>query len=167
MRAIEYRHGKETRVLLTSMLDSKRFPAEEIVALYRERWEIELGYGELKTDMLERAETLRSKSPSSVAQELWGILIAYNMVRLEMERIADELKVSPLRISFIEALRSIREQWLWASMTHSPGAIPKRLATMRDRMRRFLLPDRRERSYPRVVKIKMSNYARKRPRPTK
>ncbi len=167
MRAIEYRHGKETRVLLTSMLDAKRFPADEIVTLYRERWEIELGYGELKTDMLERAETIRSKSRASVEQEVWGILVAYNLVRLEMERIADELKVSPLRISFIEALRSIREQWLWASMTQTPGAIPKRLATMRDRMRRFLLPDRRERSYPRAVKIKMSNYARKRPRPTK
>ena len=162
MRAIEYKQDKETRVLLTSMLDPRRFPAEEIVALYRERWEIELGYGELKTDMLERAETIRSKSPSSVAQEVWGILVAYNLVRLEVERIADQLKVAPIRISFIEALRSIREQWLWASMTHSAGAIPKRLATMRDRMRRFLLPERRERSYPRAVKIKMSNYDRNR-----
>jgi hypothetical protein len=162
LRAIEYRHGKEVRVLLTSMLDAKRFPADEIVALYRERWEIELGYGELKTDMLERLETIRSKSPESVAQEMWGILVAYNLVRLEMERIADELKVSPLRISFIEALRFIREQWLWASMTLTPGAIPKRLATMRDRMRRFVLPERRDRSYPRAVKIKMSNYSRNR-----
>jgi hypothetical protein len=163
MRAIEYRFGKETRVLLTSLLDPKRYPADEIVALYRERWEIELGYGELKTDMLERQETIRSKSPEAVAQELWGILIAYNLVRLEMEQIAEELDVPPLRISFLEALRSIREQWLWAAATRTPGAIPKRLSTMRARMRRFVLPPRRiDRSYPRAVKIKMSNYARNR-----
>ena len=104
MRAIEYRHGGEKRVLLTSLLDPKRYPADEIIALYRERWEIELGYGELKTDMLERAETIRSKNPDSVAQELWGILVGYNLVRLEMEQIADEIGVPPLRISFIEAL---------------------------------------------------------------
>lgn len=163
MRAIEYRHGKEVRVLLTSLVDAKRYPADEIVALYRERWEIELGYGELKTDMLERQETIRSKSPESVAQELWGILVAYNLVRLEMEHIADDIGVPPLRVSFLEALRSMREQWLWAAMTATPGAIPKRLATMRDRMRRFVLPPRQPaRSYPRAVKIKMSNYPRNR-----
>jgi hypothetical protein len=163
MRAIEYRHGKETRVLLTSLIDAERYPADEVVALYRERWEIELGYGELKTDMLERQETIRSKSPESVAQELWGILVAYNLVRLEMEHIADEIGVQPLRVSFLETLRSMREQWLWAAITASPGAIPKRLATMRDRMRRFLLPPRQPtRSYPRAVKLKMSNYPRNR-----
>jgi hypothetical protein len=164
VRAIEYRFGKEKRYLLTSLLNPTAYPVAEIVSLYRERWEIELGYGELKTEMLERAETIRSKSPESVTQELWGILIAYNLVRVEIERIADELNVSPLRISFIEALRFMREQWLWAAMTRTPGAIPGRLRTMKDRMRRFLLPPRRpDRSYPRAVKLKMSNYARKRP----
>ena len=56
------------------------------------------------------------------------------------------------------------EQWLWVSQTTTPGAIPKRLSTMRDRLRRFLLPPRRsERTFPRAVKLKMSNFARKRP----
>lgn len=164
LRVIEYRFRGEKRTLLTSLLDAKRYPAKELIELYRERWEIELGYGELKTDLLEREETIRSKSPESVAQELWGILVAYNLVRLEMERIADEIKVPPIRISFLESLRFMREQWLWAAMTRTPGAIPKRLATMRDRLRRFVLPERRSsRSYPRAVKLKMSNYSRKRP----
>jgi hypothetical protein len=165
VRAIRYeRKGFEPQVLLTSLVDEKRYPAEELRALYHERWEIELGFGEIKTDMLERFETIRSKSPIAVAQEMWGVLIAYNLVRLEMERIADELKVPPLRISFVAALRFFVEQWQWAAMTSTPGAIPKRLATMRDRIRRFVLPPRRpERSYPRAVKLKMSNYDRNRP----
>lgn len=164
-RAIRYqRKGYQPQVALTSLVDAKTYPADELRALYHERWEIELGFGEIKTDMLERIETIRSKSPSAVAQELWGVLIAYNLVRVEMERIADELRVEPTRISFVAALRYFVEQWLWASTTVTPGAIPKRLATMRDRLRRFVLPPRRpERVYPRAVKIKMSNYARKRP----
>jgi hypothetical protein len=92
------------------------------------------------------------------------LLVAYNLVRVEIERLARELKVEPLRISFIAALRSFVEQWLWASDTPSIGAVPKRLATMRDRLRHFILPPRRpERVFPRAVKIKMSNYNRKRP----
>ena len=164
-RAIRYQHkGFRPQTLFTSMIDAKRFPAGEIRALYHERWEIELGYGEIKTRMLERLETIRSKSPAAVAQEVWGLLTAYNLIRLEMERIADEIGVAPLRISFLAALRYIADEWGWAAITMSPGAIPRHLADMRDKIRRFLLPPRRpERRYPRAVKIKMSNYPRKRP----
>lgn len=164
-RAVRYqRKGFRPQLLLTSLVDPKKYPAAELRALYHERWELELGFGEIKTDMLERLETLRSKRPLAVAQEMWGLLIAYNLVRLEMKRLANELGVAPIRISFVAALRHFVEQWRWASQTASPGAIPRRLSTMRDRMRRFVLPPRRpERVYPRAVKIKMSNYLRKVP----
>jgi hypothetical protein len=164
VRAIRYqRKGFSPQLLLTSLVDEKRFPADEIRGLYHERWEIELGFGEIKTDMLNRLETIRSKTPAAVVQETWGILIAYNLVRLEMQRIADELGVPPTRISFVAALRTIVDEWHWSAITRTPGGIPKRLATMRDRIRRYLLPERRERSYPRAVKLKMSKFLRKRP----
>lgn len=165
-RAVRYqRKGHPPQILLTSLVDADRYPAAELRALYHERWEIELGFGEIKTDMLERLETIRSKSPVAVAQEMWGLLTAYNLVRLEMARIAVDLGVAPTRISFVAALRYFVEQWLWASTTQTPGAIPRRLATMRDRLRQFLLPPRRpERVFPRAVKIKMSNYSRKLPK---
>lgn len=163
-RAIRYqRKGFQPQLLLTSLVDSERYPAAELRTLYHERWEIELGFGELKTDMLERLETIRSKSPTSVAQEMWGLLIAYNLIRLEMQRIAGELDVHPTRISFVAALRECVLQWQFAAMA-SPGMVPGRLATVTDRMRNFVLPPRRpERAFPRAVKIKMSNYARKVP----
>ena len=119
--------------------------------------------GELKTDMLERLETIRSKSSTAVAQEMWGLLIAYNLIRLEMQRLAVEFGVSPTRISFIASLRHCVEQWHLAGLA-SPGRIPGHLATATDRMRTFVLPPRRPgRVFPRAVKIKMSNYARKLP----
>lgn len=164
MRAIRYqRRGFPPQTLLTSMLDPKQYPAEEIAALYHERWELELGYNEVKTRMLERFEAIRSRKPRGVAQELWGVALAYNLVRLEMTRIADEAGVPPTRISFTMALSLIRDEWGWCAVT-SPGAIPKHLRKLRAEVARFVLPHRRShRSYPRAVKLKMSNYARKRP----
>ena len=162
MRAIKYRRkGFPEQTLLTSLCDAKRFPAAEIVALYHERWELELGYDEIKTELLDREETIRSQKPDGVEQEVWGILLAYNLVRLEMESIAKEADVEPTRISFVEALRLMRDEWEWLSVT-SPGAIPKRLQAMRRNVKRYVLPPRRPRRFPRVVKIKMSNYDRKR-----
>jgi hypothetical protein len=165
-RAVRYqRKGYPPQLLLTSLVDATRYPAAELRALYHERWEIELGFGEIKTDMLERLETIRSKSRAAVEQEMWGVLVAYNLVRVEMARIAADLGVAPTRISFVAALRYFVEQWAWACNTLSPGAVPQRLASMRDRLRRFVLPPRRpERTFPRAVKVKMSNYARKVPR---
>jgi Transposase DDE domain len=157
------RPGHAAQLLLTSLLDPEAYPAEEIAALYHERWEIELGYDELKTELLESEETLRSQSPAAVAQEIWGLLLAYNLVRLEMERVAEEAHVDPVRISFVAALRLIRDEWLWCAVA-SPGAIPRHLKRLRQDLKLFILPERRpERSYPRAVKRKMSHYARKRP----
>jgi hypothetical protein len=165
MRAIHYRRpGFKPQTLLTSLLDPKQFPADEIRALYHERWELELGYDEVKTDMLDRQEAIRSKTVKGVLQELWAIALAYNLVRLEMERIAEEADVPPSRISFVMSLRLIRDEWAWAAASTAPGAIPKNLRNLREELKRFILPPRRsERLYPRAVKIKMSNYDRKRP----
>jgi hypothetical protein len=97
MRAIRYqRKGFRPQVLLTSLLDPLLFPAKDIARLYHERWEIELGYDEMKTEMLDREESLRSKAPTAVEQEIWGLFIAYNLVRLEMERPPRSWASSPL-----------------------------------------------------------------------
>jgi len=113
--------------------------------------------------MLERLETIRGKSPAAVAQEMWGLLIAYNLIRLEMQRLAREFEIAPTRVSFVASLRHCVEQWHLAGIA-SPGRIPGHLATATDRMRTFVLPPRRpDRAFPRAVKIKMSNYARKLP----
>ena len=163
VRALRYqRRGFQPQTLLTSLLDAKAYPAAELRELYHERWEIELGYDEVKTEMLEREETIRSKKPRNVEQELWGLLLAYNLVRREMEAVAHEAGVPPTRVSFVAGLRFVRSALLSFGLTSSPGTLPKRLLRLRADLTHFILPERRARAYPRAVKIKMSNYNRKR-----
>ena len=162
-RVISYQvKGYKPQRLITSMLDAEKYPAEEMAALYHQRWEIELGYDEIKTHMLEREEALRSRKPIGVLQEVAGIALAYNLVRAEMTRVAESMGLPPSRISFRHALMLIRNFCL-AAWAASPGAVPRRLGSFEQDMRLLILPERRtERSYPRHVKIKMSNYARNR-----
>lgn len=96
VRAITRELDGKPRTLFTSLMDPARYKAEEVFALYHERWEIELAYGEMKTDMLRQAMTLRSQQPQGVKQELWATLLMYNLIRLEITRIADEAKVHQL-----------------------------------------------------------------------
>jgi hypothetical protein len=166
LRAIHYKKkGFPRATLLTSLLDPVKYPAKELIELYHERWETEIAYDEVKTHLLDRQEAIRSKTPQGVRQELWGIALAYNLVRLEMERVAAEAGVPPTRISFVASLSMIRDEFLTVSMPRvTPGAIPASLARLRKRLKRLVLPPRRsERAYPRAVKVKMSSYPRKRP----
>jgi hypothetical protein len=165
VRAIQYqRKGFRAQTLLTSLLDPVAFPATEIIALYHERWELELAYDELKTHTLEREEaSLRCKNPERVSQELWGLAVAYNLVRLTMAEVARRAGVSPNQISYRHTLHFVRAFWISAWLA-SPGVLPKRLHALYNELPLLLLPPRRNRAYPRAVKIKMSNYPRKRPR---
>lgn len=159
-RLIECMVGGQARQFLTSLCDPQRFPARDIAAHYVQRWEIELGFREIKQGMLKKATTLRSKLPALVRQEVWGMLIAYNLLRHEMAQMADELHVSPQHLSF---------QWLALAITtalyhwplQTPGTLPKRLALLREQARAYLLPERRTRSYPRVVKQPRSRFPMK------
>lgn len=165
LRAIHYKKkGFPRTTLLTSLLDAEKYPAKELIELYHERWETEIGYDELKTHMLDRQESIRSKTPAGVRQELWGIALAYNLVRVEMERVAKEADVPPTRVSFVASLRWILDEFHTLSLrSMTPGAVPASLRRLRQRLKRMILPPRRERTYPRAVKVKMSNYPRKRP----
>ena len=153
-RAICYEHSDSEgeQWLLTSLVDATKYPRDELVALYHERWEIELGYDEIKTHMLEREEAIRSRTVKGVKQELWGIMLAFNLVRLEMAKIADEAVLPPWRISFVAALRLIRDEWDWCAIG-TPGTIPKKLRRLREEIKRFILPPRRtDRRNPREAK---------------
>ena len=156
------RRGFRPYWVFTSLLNPATHPAAELAALYHERWELELAFDELKTHTSERVEALRSKAPARVEQEVWGLLLAYNLVRLVMRRAAPRAGVPPGRLSYRGALLALRAFWQ-AAWDTSPGTLPRRLDVLLDDLARFVLPERRPRRYPRAVKIKMSNYPRNRP----
>lgn len=164
MRAIHWRDAKDGRpkYLVTSLLDAERYAADDIRQLYVERWEQEIAYDDLKTSQLAGRPVLRSRTPDGVRQELWGILLGHNLLRVEMEAVAVRAKVSPRRVSFLQALRLIVDEWLWLAVTRSPGAIPRHLAELRENLTRLILPERRTRPpQPRAVKPRPRKYRSK------
>ncbi len=156
MRAIGYRRrGFRPQTLLTSLLDPVAYPAAEIVALYHERWELELGYDEVKTQMLEREEALAARRPSASSKNS-GDWVAYNLVRLAMARVAaqgrrpaDTDQLSPRRSTSSASSGS-------PPCPSSPGALPRRLDGLHDELTLLILR-RTPGRFPRAVKIKMSN----------
>jgi IS4 transposase len=92
--------------------------AVDLAAAYTQRWEIELAFDELKTHQRGPRTVLRSKSPDLVLQEIWGHLCCHYAIRSLMSTAAEHAGHDPDRVSFVAALRIIRQ-----TLAH-PGAFP-------------------------------------------
>ncbi|MDX7745333.1 IS4 family transposase [Aeromonas veronii] len=106
-----------------------------------------------------RRLTLCSKKAAGVRQELWGVLLAYNLLSSQMVKMAASLKgYTASQLSFhMASVYLIHE--LSCMPYLSPGSIPKRVADLEKQAGQFVLPERRERSYPRCVKPRPQKYA--------
>ncbi len=169
VRVVEYtledpgRPGRAERYrLVTTILDPQAAPAEELAALYAQRWEIETALGELKTHQRGPKVVLRSKTADGVLQEIYGHLCTHYAIRALMSQAADNHDIDPDRISFTRSLRAARRstrQGLGTTTTNLAAVLGDTLTEILHE----LLPVRRLRSAARVVKRKMSNYGVKRP----
>jgi hypothetical protein len=146
----------ETYRLLTSVLDPD-VPALEIVALYHERWEIETGFAELKSTSL-GGRVLRSRTPAGVAQEIYALLITHQALRIAIsDATVARPDVDPDRGSFTVALHAARDQLIAAAGVIADTVIDL-VGTIGRHVLDQLLPARRSRTNPRVVKRAISKY---------
>ena len=109
LRFVTPQRGYRTKVitLVTTLLDPVAYPAEELAKLYLSRWQIEVNFRHLKTTM--RMEVLHCKTVEGVLKEMYMFALAYNLVRLVMLEASQRQKVPQERISFIDALRWLRD----------------------------------------------------------
>lgn len=151
--------------LFTTLLDPTEAPAEQLALACAQRWEIELAFDELKTHQRGPKTVLRSKSPSLVAQEIWGHLCCRYAIRTLMFEAAHDAEVDPDRVSFTAALRIARRS-LSQARDFSPQSTDHGWRRAIALLAQRLNPTRRHRSNPRVIKRKMPKWHVKRTRHT-
>jgi len=158
-------HGQE-HVLLTTLLDAARSLAKELVALYHERWEVDLVYDEQKTHQNPwrgtKSADLRSQTPLGVLQELYALSLGHFVVRSLMATAAARADLDPDRLSFVGCL-TIRRCRLPAcpALGTDPFAVGYEVLLWEISCERTADAVRRNRINPRVVKVKMSKFKKK------
>jgi hypothetical protein len=112
VRVIEYTidtdGGEQTYRLITSLMDTARFPALLLATEYHQRWEIENTIDELKTHLNGRKTPIRSLKPREVIQEVYGWLLGHYAVRCLMFTAAQQAGISPLRLGNTCTLNVLR-----------------------------------------------------------
>lgn len=156
-RAVTYQLGQSSKTVLTS-LPAEQFETKAVAELYHQRWQIELGFRDIKSSMQHNTLTLRSKTVELVYQELWGLLLAYNLIRREASLAAVSHGYSPCEVSFKFACQFIAAELINMAVAVSPGNTAKRLKNLRGNIAILFLKKRPRPSRPRAVKISKTRY---------
>jgi len=93
--------------LVTTLLDPKDYPAQELIALYARRWRLELCLRDLKTTM--GMEQLRCQSPEMAEKELLAYLVAHNLIRCLIAEAVARYQVDLERVSFKGSVDALRQ----------------------------------------------------------
>ncbi|WP_159990760.1 MULTISPECIES: IS4 family transposase, partial [unclassified Raoultella] len=156
-RAVSYDIDGVEKTVLTS-LPADRFPAKAVAELYHSRWEIEVGFRNIKSSLQSNALVLRSRKVELLHQEVWGLLLAYNLIRREAALAAEQHKRAPSEMSFKFAYGVIATELIVLGNTVSPGTIPKRLMHLRGNLEAMFITKRPRLSRPRAVKMSKTRY---------
>jgi hypothetical protein len=172
IRVIEYTlddpertgHG-ETHRLATNLSDYELFPAMELACGYHERWEEELVFDEQKTHQDPRRPSkpthLRSQKPDGVEEELYALSLGHFVVRALMLEAAQREDLDVDQLSFTGCLHILQAR-LPECDASTPQSLDQWYEVLLAELARERLDPRRNRVNPRVVKRKMSKFAKKR-----
>jgi hypothetical protein len=94
-----------TIVIATTLLNNLTYTVEDIADLFRQRWQVEIDIGSLKTHM--KMEHLRCMSPEMVRKEIYCHMLAYNLVRRSIVDSALIFDKLPRQLSFKGAVQAL------------------------------------------------------------
>ena len=99
--------GARTAVRLwTTLLDAQQHPAQELLALYAQRWEQELFFRELKRHT-GREQLLRAGSIQGAEAEWGAMIIAASLLAQQRLEAAQQVGLAPVRISLSKISRAM------------------------------------------------------------
>lgn len=160
VRIIRFRatiRGRARRItLVTSLLDPKLYPAQELAGLYARRWTLELCLRDLKTTM--GMEVLRCKTPSMARKELMTYLLAHNLIRCLMADAVARYQIDLQRVSFKGTVDSFRQYTAAISAARSKKVRDQLWLDLLANLARDTVPLRPGRHEPRALKQRPKNF---------
>jgi hypothetical protein len=144
--------GYRTRAitLVTTLLDPKLYPAEELAALYARRWRLELCFRDLKTML--GMEQLRCQTPEMAEKEALAYLVAHNLIRCVIAQAIARYQVELERVSFKGTVDALRQYSAVMAQARSRKKRQELWEDLLSNLVRDLVPWRPGRREPRAVK---------------
>lgn len=149
-RLIAWRVGRGQHKQWLYLFTTTSLPAEEVVALYGRRWQIETDLRSLKQTV--RLQRISAHSVDMAEKELLVAVMAYNLVRAIMFLAAQRAQIDPRQLSFTYACNIVLDSYPDILAARTEKQRQQKLDQIIDWVARCRLPRRtKRRSYPRAV----------------
>jgi hypothetical protein len=149
-RLIAWRVGRGKHKQWLYLFTTSSLPAEEVVALYGRRWNIETDLRNLKQTV--RLQRISVQSADMMEKELLAAVMAYNLVRAIMFLAAQRARIDARQLSFTYACNIVLDGYPKILAARGVKKKQQELENIIDLVGRCRLPRRtKRRSYPREV----------------
>lgn len=149
-RLIAWRVGRGKHQQWLYLFTTTSLPAQEVVALYGRRWQIETDLRSLKQTV--RLQHICAHSADMMEKELLVAVMAYNLVRAVMFQAAKRAQIDPRQLSFTYACNIVLDSYPEVLAARTSKQQQQKLDRMIDLVARCRLPKRtKRRSYSREV----------------
>jgi hypothetical protein len=142
----------ESEVLITSLIDTKKYPHQHFAELYHDRWPIEEDYKVMKCRI--EVENFSAKSPLTVYQDFHAAVFSKNitamLVASTRENVASATtsRILAYKSNFTQALSTMRDT-IVVLLRGSRKAILKIISDLLETIAKAVEPVRPGRKYPR------------------
>ena len=114
--------GQEEIILLTDLTDAKRYPAEDLLQVYLERWGIERMFQQV-TEVF-HLKTLIGSSPRATVFQASFCFLLYNVIQVMRAYIAEGQKMTPKDISTENLFEDVHRQLTaWTEMLSDESTV--------------------------------------------
>ena len=158
VRVVRQRLDSGEILILNTTLSPEQASAEQVLAAYRERWQVETRFLELKVQL--GLEPLRAETPELAEKLLWAWLLAHNLLCCLLCDAAQSAGEERAEFSYQGAMAALdaaallpacsaiqARNWVLGEITRNP--LPRRKTKRRDEPRMLR---RHHRAYPKMVK---------------
>ncbi len=146
----------------TNLLDHKKYPAKELIALYAMRWEQEIAFREIK-EHLHGSHLLLSHTRITAVQEICALFMAQAVIASIRSDIACRFDIPVMQVSFARTLDMCRNLCWLLSIAHnilSAKQINEITELAYQELTKQQSKRRRKRSCPRKVRQPVNKWPR-------
>lgn len=151
IRIVIIDNKKGEKIILATNLSQEEMNYDEMVELYKLRWEIEINYHSLKESL--KIETITSSNDIIIYQDIYSQMLVYNLIQAfkqDAEKNIDQTKYkNEMKVNMNMAVGFVKKALVKILLEEDKNKQNQMLDLLEQKIEKYIIPIKKDRHYPR------------------
>ena len=151
VRIVIINNKKGEKIKLATNLTQEEINYENMIELYKLRWEIELNYHSLKESL--KIETITSSNDIIIYQDIYSQMLVYNLIQAfkqDAEKNIDQTKYkNEMKVNMNMAVGFVKKALVKIVLEEDINKQNRMFELLEQKIEKYLIPIKKDRHYPR------------------